>query len=99
MAVSKQRTFQQKGQVDTQWEMIGSPSSVPSSEVVAEYDTTDSMIVDAANQSFGGAGNVGQKNESGNPPFKQVSDPQTQEDHVAGPRYDSEVKRAYPDTQ
>lgn len=97
MAQTRQRIFQQKGQVDTQWEMRGSPSAVPSSEVVAEYDTTDSTIVDAPSEGVGGAWNTGQKNSTHNPVFKQIDDPQTQEDHVPGPRYDSEVSRSYKD--
>lgn len=97
MAVSRQRIFQQKGQVDTQWEMIGSPSSVPSSEVVSEYDTTDSSIVDAPSEGPGGAWNTGQKNEAGKPVFVQVDDVETQESYVDGPRYDTEVSESYPD--
>lgn len=97
MAKSRQRMFQQTGQVDTQWEMIGSPSSVPSSEVVAEFDTADSLIDDAANQGPGNSWNEGQKNEAGKPVFVQVDDVETQESYVDGPRYDTEVSESYPD--
>jgi len=76
---------------------MGSPSAIPSSEVVADYDTTNSEILNA-NSNFAGANNVGLEYSGGKAVYKQVADPQTQEDHVAGPRYDSEVKRAYPDT-
>lgn len=99
MAKTRQRIFQQKGQVDTQWEMVGSPTPLPSSEVVAEFDTTNSSIDNPSSESYGGASNVGQEYAGGKPVYKQVADPQTQETGVAGPRYDSEIKRAYPDTQ
>jgi hypothetical protein len=97
MAKSRQRIFQQTGQVDTQWEMRGSPSALPSSEVTAEYDTTDSTIDDPASQGFGGSWAEGQKNAAHEAVWQQVDDPDTREDHIASSRYDQEVTRAYQD--
>ena len=104
MAVSRQRMFQQKGQVDTQYEIIGGRDfeSKPSDEVVNEFDTADSLIVDAASQGPGQAWNTGQKQadgtaEGGQPVFKQIDDVETQESYVLGPRYDSEVSESYKD--
>lgn len=97
MAANRQRIFQQKGQVDTQWEMRGSPSALPSSEVVAEYDTTDSNDPDGTNQTIGGSFNTGQKNEAGEAVWQQVSDPETASDQYVPGRMDQEVVRGYQD--
>jgi hypothetical protein len=92
----RQRLVVQKGQVDTQWEMIGSPSSIPSSELANDFNTTTAAGTGTVNAAYGGAGNLGQKNEAGEAPWQQVSDPITQEQYVPG-RMDQEAVRAYQD--
>ena len=97
---TRQRLVQQKGQVDTQWEMIGSPSPLPSSEVTAEFDTVDAQGNATVQASYGGASNQSFESSkaSGAPNgllYGQDDQLQTQESYTVGPRMDSAVPIAY----
>lgn len=95
----RQRLFTQKQQVDTQWEMIGSPSALPSSEVVAEYDTVDNMAAASQNAGLGKPSNEAFEGatSSGQPAgmlWDQTNQLETSE-QSSGIRVDSAIPAAY----
>ena len=98
---TRQRLFVQTGQVDTQWEMIGSPGPLPSSDTVNEYDTADALVYNAKNAGPGKADNEAFEPSpaSGAPDgllYQQDHQLVTSEyEDLPGSRYDAAVTQAY----